>query len=83
MKILFQKHLHLKIKIACVFISFSFVLVDILEAKFIARNDHHHNNYNFRRYCQAVNYRYVITSICTYSLPLRYIPVTRLWKFVM
>lgn len=42
-------------KVACVFISFSFVSGDILEAKFIARNAHHHNNYDFRSYCQIVN----------------------------
>lgn len=83
MTILLKKHLHFKTKIACVFISFSFVTDDILEANFIARNDHHHNNYNFRSYCQAVNFRYIITSICTHSLPLRYTPVTRLQKFIM
>lgn len=68
MTITSKKHLHFKMKIARVFISF--VLNDILEAKFIPRNDHH-NNCNFRSYCQAVTFRYVFTSVCTQSLPLK------------
>lgn len=83
MTILLKKYFHFKIKIAHMFISFSFVSDDILQTKFIARNDHHHNNYNFRNYCQAVNFRSVITSICNHSLPLRYTPVTRLLRFIM
>lgn len=61
---------------------FSFVSDDILEVNFINKYDQHHN-YNFRSYCQAVNFRYVITSVCTCSLPLRYCPVTRLQKFIL
>lgn len=55
----------------------------ILEANFINRDDHHHNNFYFRSYCQAVSFGYVITSVCTDSLLLRHSPVTRIQKFVV